>query len=91
MREEGWHAACMEKSVLLVHALVSGIRPGDALEANLYQEWISNDRRIRALLAQIRKVDAKAAALLLKEPPHYSSKNSSADSGLSHFWCPPAR
>jgi hypothetical protein len=36
-------------------------------EANLYQEWISNDRRIRALLTQIRKVDAKAAALLLKE------------------------
>jgi hypothetical protein len=36
-------------------------------EANLYQEWIGNDRRIRALLAQIRKVDAKAAQLLLKE------------------------
>ena len=36
-------------------------------EAQLYQEWISNDRRIRALLDQIRKVDAKAAALLLKE------------------------
>ena len=36
-------------------------------EAQLYQEWISNDRRIRALLDQIRKVDAKAAELLLKE------------------------
>jgi hypothetical protein len=36
-------------------------------EAHLYQEWISNDRRIRALLDQIRKVDAKAAELLLKE------------------------
>ncbi len=35
--------------------------------ANLYQEWIGNDRRIRALLDQIRKVDAKAAELLLKE------------------------
>jgi hypothetical protein len=38
-----------------------------AKEAQLYQEWISNDRRIRALLDQIRKVDAKAAELLLKE------------------------
>jgi hypothetical protein len=36
-------------------------------EAKLYQEWISNDRRIRALLDQIRKVDAKAATLLLKQ------------------------
>ena len=36
-------------------------------EAQLYQEWISNDRRIRSLLDQIRKVDAKAAELLLKE------------------------
>jgi hypothetical protein len=38
-----------------------------AKEAQLYQEWIGNDRRIRALLAQIRKVDAKATELLLKE------------------------
>jgi hypothetical protein len=38
-----------------------------AKEAQLYQEWIGNDRRIRALLTQIRKVDAKAAGLLLKE------------------------
>lgn len=38
-----------------------------ANEAQLYQEWIGNDRRIRALLAQIRKVDAKATELLLKE------------------------
>ena len=36
-------------------------------EAALYREWIGNDRRIRALLDQIRKVDAKAAELLLKE------------------------
>jgi hypothetical protein len=36
-------------------------------EAQLYQERISNDRRIRALLDQIRKVDAKATELLLKE------------------------
>lgn len=36
-------------------------------EAQLYQEWIGNDRRIRALLDQIRTVDAKAAELLLQE------------------------
>jgi hypothetical protein len=36
-------------------------------EAHLYQEWIGNDRRIRALLDQIRKVDAKAAELMLRE------------------------
>jgi hypothetical protein len=38
-----------------------------AKEAQLYQEWIGNDRRIRALLDQMRSVDAKAAELLLKE------------------------
>ena len=38
-----------------------------AEEAKLYQAWVGNDRRIRALLDQIRKVDANAAALLLKE------------------------
>jgi len=38
-----------------------------AKEAGLYQAWISNDRRIRVLLDQIRKVDAKATDLLLKE------------------------
>jgi hypothetical protein len=36
-------------------------------EAQLYQEWIGNDRRIKILLNQIRKVDAKATELLLKE------------------------
>src|SRR5271155_3906054 len=36
-------------------------------EAQLYEEWIGNDRRIKTLLNQIRKVDAKAAELLLRE------------------------
>lgn len=39
----------------------------NAREAELYLEWIGNDRRIRDLLAQIRIVDAKAAELILKE------------------------
>ena len=33
----------------------------------IYQEWIGNDRRIKTLLDQIRKVDTKAAELLLKD------------------------
>ena len=36
-------------------------------EAQLYQEWIGNDRRIRELVDQLRNIDAKAAELLLKE------------------------
>jgi hypothetical protein len=36
-------------------------------EAQLYQQWIRNDRRIKILLNQIRRVDAKATELLLKE------------------------
>ena len=39
----------------------------DRTRSPALQQWISNDRRIRALLDQIRKVDAKAADLLLKE------------------------
>ena len=38
-----------------------------AREAELYQECISNDRRIRSLLAQIRTVDTKTTELILKE------------------------
>jgi len=34
-------------------------------QARLYQQWIGNDRRIKTLLDQIRKVDAKAAELML--------------------------
>lgn len=36
-------------------------------EAALYSEWIENDRQARALLAQMREVTAKAAALILAE------------------------
>jgi len=36
-------------------------------EAQLYREWIGNDRRIKTLLDQIRNVDAVAAELILKE------------------------
>lgn len=36
-------------------------------EAEFYTEWITNDRRARALLAQMRALAAKATALILQE------------------------
>ena len=35
-------------------------------EAQLFQEWIANDRRLRELIAQMREVAAKATELKLK-------------------------
>lgn len=36
-------------------------------EAELYQEWIGNDRQLRALIKQMREVAAKATKLILQE------------------------
>lgn len=36
-------------------------------EAELYQEWIANDRRLRTLISQMREVAAKATELILDE------------------------
>jgi hypothetical protein len=36
-------------------------------EAELYNEWIGNDRKARVLLAQMREVAAKATDLILQE------------------------
>ncbi len=36
-------------------------------EVDLYTEWINNDRHVRALLAQMRAVAAKAQQLLLEQ------------------------
>lgn len=38
-----------------------------AREAELYNEWIGNDRRVRALLARMRKIAAKATELIMLE------------------------
>jgi alkanesulfonate monooxygenase SsuD/methylene tetrahydromethanopterin reductase-like flavin-dependent oxidoreductase (luciferase family) len=35
-------------------------------EARLYQEWIGNDRKLRALIQQMRQVAAEATALITK-------------------------
>ena len=36
-------------------------------EAELYQQWIGNDRQLRALITQMREVAAKATQLILQE------------------------
>lgn len=36
-------------------------------QAALYNEWIDNDRRAKALLAQMREIAAKAAEVILAE------------------------
>jgi hypothetical protein len=36
-------------------------------EAELYNEWIGNDRRARALLGQMREIAAKATELMLQQ------------------------
>jgi hypothetical protein len=41
-------------------------------EAKLYQEWISNDRQLRALITQMRDVAAKATALIMNENAKHS-------------------
>jgi hypothetical protein len=43
-------------------------------EAKLYQEWIANDRQLRAIITQMRQVAAKAAELTLKEAKTKSAK-----------------
>ena len=39
----------------------------NATEAELYQEWIDNDRQLRRILQQMREVAAKTAELKLKQ------------------------
>lgn len=38
-------------------------------EADLYNEWIANDRHARALLTQMRTLAAKATSLILQQTP----------------------
>jgi len=37
-------------------------------EADLYQEWIDNDRQLRALINQMRQIADKATELIRKTP-----------------------
>jgi len=47
-------------------------------EATLYEEWIANDRRLRAVIKQMRELAAKAAELKIKQaasaPPQVQSQ-----------------
>lgn len=38
-------------------------------EAELYNDWISNDRRARLLLSQMKDIASKATDLILKDQP----------------------
>jgi hypothetical protein len=46
-------------------------------EADLHQEWIDNDRPLRAITAQMREVAAEASELILKQVQNQSAKVSS--------------
>jgi hypothetical protein len=41
--------------------------PTQPERAELYQEWIANDRQLRAIITQMRQVAAKATDLTMKE------------------------
>jgi len=43
-------------------------------EAELYQEWIANDRQLRAIITSMRQVAAKATELTMKEVKNKSAK-----------------
>ena len=43
-------------------------------EAELYQEWIANDRQLRAIITQMRQVAAKATELITKETKNEKAK-----------------
>ena len=45
-----------------------------AREAELYQEWIANDRHLRAIIERMREVAAKATELILEEARRDESK-----------------
>lgn len=43
-------------------------------EADLYQEWIANDRQLRAIITQMREVAAKATELIKNEVANKEAK-----------------
>jgi hypothetical protein len=43
-------------------------------EAELYQEWIANDRQLRAIITQMRQVAGKATELTMREAKKKSAK-----------------
>ena len=43
-------------------------------EAHLYQQWIANDRQLRALVNQMRQVAAKATELIMTDTTNTKAK-----------------
>ena len=43
-------------------------------EAELYSDWIANDRQLRAILSQMRQVAARATELMLAETKNKTPK-----------------
>jgi alkanesulfonate monooxygenase SsuD/methylene tetrahydromethanopterin reductase-like flavin-dependent oxidoreductase (luciferase family) len=43
-------------------------------EASLYQQWIDNDRQLRAIITKMRQIAAKATELQLREADDNRSK-----------------
>ncbi len=43
-------------------------------EAELYQQWIDNDRQLRAIVTQMRQVATKATELIMKEAQNKKTK-----------------
>ncbi|TWP32868.1 hypothetical protein FGL98_23060 [Leekyejoonella antrihumi] len=43
-------------------------------EAELYQEWIDNDRQLRAIITQMRHVATKATELTMQETKNKAAK-----------------
>jgi hypothetical protein len=43
-------------------------------EAELYQEWIANDRQLRTIITQMRQVAAMATELTMKEAKNKLAK-----------------
>lgn len=43
-------------------------------DAHLYQQWIANDRQLRALISQMRQVAAKATELIMKDTTNTAAK-----------------
>ena len=62
---------------MLRPAVVNYFRGGSRLsqtEAELYQQWIANDRQLRAIITQMRQVAAKATELTMNEAKNKSAK-----------------
>jgi len=43
-------------------------------EAEIYQRWINNDRRLRAIIDELRTVAAEATEIILQQARHTDAK-----------------